>query len=111
MALGCIVPVIVAFAMNPAHWDMHGDWWLALNPLGPIYGVDSRGLWSDLQQQGLIISSVWSAVMILLNLRWLGKQISVFRPLNEDAPDDAPGAPVEVVTETAPTHSGAPTDG
>jgi hypothetical protein len=109
MALGCIVPVIIAFATNPTHWEMRGDWWLALNPLGPIFELNQSG-WSGLQQRGLLISSVWSAVMILLNISWLGRQVGAFRPLNDDTDTDTSAA-AEPVTAADPTHAGGPADG
>ncbi len=107
VAMGCIVPVIIAFAQDPAQWD-RADWWLALNPLGPIFEADGRGKWNDIQQRGLLISLVWSVVMISLNIRWLGGQVMAFRPLREDTPIDTPNPTSVAVT---PTHAGAPTDG
>lgn len=111
IAMGCIVPVIVAFATDPTLWDTHSDWWLVLNPLGPIFDTGSPRGWSNLQQRGLVISLVWSAVMILLNIRWLGRQISAFRPLNEDSDTDTPGAIAGTFTQATPTQTGAPADG
>ncbi len=100
VAMGCIVPVIVAFAVNPTNWDIRGDWWLALNPLSPIFELD-HSRWTRLQTRGLVISSIWAAAMVLLNIRWLGRQVAEFRPLVEDSPDLGVG----------PAVTGATTDG
>ena len=110
VAMGCIIPVILAFVMNPNNWDLHGDWWLALNPLAPVFEADG-GDWTRLQSRALVISSVWAAVMVLLNVTWLGRQLADFRPLVEDAPDLSVGSAVAGVAPSAPADTGASTDG
>lgn len=100
IALGSIVPVIMAFVLNPNNWDISGDWWLALNPMSPLFELD-RGGWTHRQAESLIISSTWAAAMVLLNIRWFGRQLSEFRPLVEEAEDLA----------VNPAVTGATTDG
>ncbi len=109
VAMGCIVPVIVAFAVDPTHWD-RGDWWLALNPLAAVFEIDS-GRWNNLQQRGLMTSLIWSSVMVLLNIRWLAGQVSAFRPLKEETPADTPTPYAATATVTESADTGAPTDG
>jgi hypothetical protein len=109
VAMGCIVPVIVAFSLNPTNWDRHGDWWLALNPLSAIFDLSSR--WTDLQTRNLFIAAIWSVVMILLNFRWLSGQVGSFRPLVDDTLDNSHGAPKQAVIPPASTGVGASTDG
>ncbi len=108
VAMGCIVPMIVVYAINPMNWDMHGDWWLALNPFSVIYELNS-GHWTSLQTRNLFIASIWSVVMILLNFRWLSGQIGSFRPLVEDTPGNDPST--AAAAPPAPTSAGASTDG
>lgn len=106
VAMGCIVPVIIAFAMNPNSWDIHGDWWLALNPLCSLFELDSGG-WTRLQQRNLVISLAWSVLMIVLNIGWFKNQLASFRPLVDDV-INAPASPAAVTTTPS---AGASHDG
>jgi len=110
VAMGSIVPVIMVWVMHPNDWDIRGDWWLALNPLAPIFELDYGG-WSRIQTRGFFISAFWVIVMVLLNIRWFVRQVVDFRPLTDDAPDMGVGPIAASATAAAPTETGATTDG
>lgn len=99
IALGCIVPVIVAFAMDPRQWDRN-DWWMLLNPLGAVFDVKPNGRWTSLQLNSLIISLVWANIAFLLNFRWFFSQVAAFRPLAQE--DVADASPLTVPSVAAP---------
>ncbi|MEZ6193864.1 MAG: hypothetical protein R3C45_21685 [Phycisphaerales bacterium] len=107
VAMGCIVPVIVAFATDPRHWDT-ADWWMLLNPLGAIFDLNSRGRWTSLQLNSLIISLIWSGITFLLNLRWFFAQIAAFRPLETE---DGPTTPQAAAIQGTTPGAGAANDG
>lgn len=113
IAMGCIVPVILAFVMNPNNWDIHGDWWLALNPLSPIFELDNNNRWTALQTRTFFIATAWSIIMVLLNIRWLFGQVTAFRPLAEEADELSVGSAVAAAAIEQPTtdNTGASTDG
>jgi hypothetical protein len=111
IALGCIVPVIIAFATNPTHWDTQGDWWMLLNPVGAMFETNHRGRWTSLQINSLIISFVWANVAFVLNISWYFVQVGAFRPL-EDKSAAAVAADVAATADAARIPgAGASSDG
>ncbi|MEZ6193495.1 MAG: hypothetical protein R3C45_19670 [Phycisphaerales bacterium] len=69
VAMGCIVPVIVAFATDPRHWDT-ADWWMLLNPLSLyIRPEQPRTLDQFTAQQPDHLPDLVRH-HVLLNLRW-----------------------------------------
>lgn len=107
MALVSIVPMVVAFAMDPDRWDFNVEVWLLLNPFGPLFCNDSdwNSTYGDI---AFPLSAVFFGLMVLVNVPWFARQINGFRPpppeVTEPPPEvNAPPAEVaDEVTRTPP---------
>ncbi|MBB6428836.1 hypothetical protein [Algisphaera agarilytica] len=99
MAAVSVVPMIIAYAMDPDRWDFNVEFWLLLNPFGPLFC--EKGDWTGTYGSiAFILSIIFFVVMQLVNLPWYWRQFRGFAPpastnskgLNADpALDDGPG--------------------
>ncbi|MEM1447453.1 MAG: hypothetical protein AAGF84_15445, partial [Planctomycetota bacterium] len=79
MALVSVVPMIIAYAMDPDRWDFNVEFWLMLNPFGPLFCNDedwsgTYGFFASILSVGLFV------VMQLVNLPWYWRQFRGFAP-------------------------------
>lgn len=79
IAIACVVPMLIAFAMDPNRWERNIVFWLTLNPFGPIFCEDAD--WTDTYGSVVfVLSMVFFAVMQLVNVPWYVRQIRAFTP-------------------------------
>jgi hypothetical protein len=79
MAIASIVPMIIAYALDPDRWDLDPETWLMLNPFGPIMAPD--GDWDGAYGMfALPLSAGFFALMVLVNVPWFFRQWKAFRP-------------------------------
>jgi len=83
-AIGSLVPFIIAYGRDPYEWDRQ-DWPLALNPFGPII----MGHAPALRNTMLMIVLPALAILLLLNAKWILRQIAAYRPLTPSEQTDA----------------------
>lgn len=79
MAAVSIVPMIIAFALDPDRWDFNVEFWLLLNPFGPVFCNQSD--WESAYGRLALPSSViFFGIMMLVNIPWFLRQIKNFAP-------------------------------
>jgi len=76
-----IIPVVaMLFVMQRPPYRMEEHWgWYLFTPI-MLFDDETRGT-------GLVFSMLWAAVMLLLSLPWLARQIRQFRPLERGVPE------------------------
>ncbi|MEM7577146.1 MAG: hypothetical protein AAF328_06685 [Planctomycetota bacterium] len=95
MALAAVVPVFIAFAMNPDRWDLNEEIWLILNPVGAmVYSVNGGSRMQEFHWLLMGIGTVLAAVGTLVNVTWFWQQAAAFKPL------DTPATPSNEATAT-----------
>ena len=108
MAAASILPMIIAYAVDPKHWDMKVEYWLILNPFGPMMCGNSD--WSGLYGgYALPLSAAFFSAMVMINIPWFARQIADFRP-PRDSTIDAPrggDSPDPLLTSQASALAGA----
>ncbi len=79
MCLLSVLPMILAFALNPERWERDLMVWMTLNPLGPVL-VEDRDWEGTYGTVAFGLSITFAAVMLLVNLPWFWRQVKEFHP-------------------------------
>ena len=100
MAIVSIVPMIIAFALDPDRWDFNIEFWLLLNPFGPVFCADSD--WdSTYGRLAWPLSVIFGVIMLAVNVPWFLKQMWQFAPPPEGLSGDLRASSVgSVATES-----------
>ncbi|MEO0514802.1 MAG: hypothetical protein AAF086_05845 [Planctomycetota bacterium] len=79
MAAVSVIPMMIAYGMDPDRWDFNVEFWLMLNPFGPVFCDDGdwRGTYGF---YALILSTGFFATMQIVNLPWYFRQMRGFGP-------------------------------
>ena len=105
IALGTIGPVLIAFALDPQHWDRDEEFFLFLNPFA-VFFRGGRDVILPFDWLVLGISAGLVLLGFLLNAAWFWKQWKRYQPLPAEGtaagvPDDGRAFPAASPTETA----------
>ena len=91
MCLCSVLPMILAFALNPDRWENDLLVWMTLNPLGPLMVEPSD--WETAYGQVVWPLSIgFAVVMLAVNLPWFWRRVRDFHPPRPEGGD----APVSV---------------
>jgi len=85
VGLGSSLPWIVAFILYSGHLGRWPEpWWLLTNPFGGIYEIATSRWYSssqrDFTQLCFLFLAIWAALLVLLSVDWVGKQLARFHP-------------------------------
>ena len=82
MVIAMVVPVLIAFALDPRRWDAQEETWLLLNPLGTFMHEGNWRRASGYDNWLFLISAAMAGLGVLVNLPWFLRQVRAFVPPN-----------------------------
>ncbi|MEM7680789.1 MAG: hypothetical protein AAF288_02435 [Planctomycetota bacterium] len=89
IAVACVTPIVIAFGLDPDQWDRDAEFWLMLNPFGPVLSADRDWLGSY-GETAFALSIVFYGLMLIVNLPWYWCQVRGFAPPSAKALQTAP---------------------